>query len=233
MRVVRLADRRNVDHFGGRVRLQKHTRFGRRSGRAADVADISADFAARRHSLAHLGGRGRREHAHGVQSAPIPTPHVPEGAAALAKPAPAARNDAPTRGSRRDLAGDRQRRADRRRPRRRRRARRAPRAGAARSRALLERRAQRKGRPEHGEGRYLLSGRERTADHGPARSQRRTTSSSIRSARSTAAVQYTLTERGRDRARTTGFRPASTRRPSSRASATRRRSRCSMSVFIR
>src|ERR1700759_95239 len=35
-----------------------------------------------------------REHAHGVQSAPIPTPHVPEGAAELAKPAPAARNNA-------------------------------------------------------------------------------------------------------------------------------------------
>src|SRR4051812_33244 len=39
-----------------------------------------------------------REHAHGVQSAPIPTPRLPAGAEALAKPAPSARKDAPARG---------------------------------------------------------------------------------------------------------------------------------------
>ncbi|HEY4306867.1 MAG TPA: L,D-transpeptidase family protein [Gemmatimonadaceae bacterium] len=39
-----------------------------------------------------------REHAHGVQSAPIPTPHLPEGAAALAVAAPVMRKDAPARG---------------------------------------------------------------------------------------------------------------------------------------
>src|SRR3954470_22335787 len=40
-----------------------------------------------------------REHAHGVQSAPIPTPHLPAGAATVATTAaPAARSAAPARG---------------------------------------------------------------------------------------------------------------------------------------
>src|SRR6201996_552233 len=39
-----------------------------------------------------------REHAHGVQSAPIPTPTLPAGAAELAKSTPTARKDSPARG---------------------------------------------------------------------------------------------------------------------------------------
>src|SRR3954463_10947639 len=39
-----------------------------------------------------------REHAHGIQSAPTPPPHVSAAAAELAKSPPAARNAAPARG---------------------------------------------------------------------------------------------------------------------------------------
>lgn len=63
-----------------------------------EVVDISALSLAGDTSWRISAVEDIREHAHGVQSAPIPTPHVPEGAAALAKAAPTARKDAPARG---------------------------------------------------------------------------------------------------------------------------------------
>ena len=63
-----------------------------------DAVDISALSLTGDTSWRISAAEDIREHAHGVQSAPIPTPHVPAGAEALAKPAPSAPNAAPARG---------------------------------------------------------------------------------------------------------------------------------------
>src|SRR3569833_107725 len=63
-----------------------------------DAVDISALSLTGDTSWRISAAADIREHAHGVQSAPIPTPHVPAGAEALAKPAPSAPNAAPARG---------------------------------------------------------------------------------------------------------------------------------------